>query len=204
LADDHPGIRASIRKLLKITGDIQVIGEASNGQEALQLSRELTPDVLLLDMEMPGLTGLEVARQLQNGESTISILAISGYDDWSYIQGFLEVGAAGYLVKAEAPEMIVDAVRGVAQGEYGWVSLEVTRSMPAPTWNGPPEEPMPLTGREKAVLKLVAAGKSNREIGRRLELNQKRVETYQQTASAKLGTGSGPAAAVLARQKGLI
>ncbi len=113
LADDHAIIRTGIRSLLKKASDIQVVGEASNGVEALRLANELAPDVLLLDMEMPGMSGVEVARQLRAAGSPVHILALSAYDDRHYILGMLASGAAGYLLKDEAPEIIVAAVRRV-------------------------------------------------------------------------------------------
>ncbi len=117
LADDHAIIRSGIRSLLNKAPDIEVVGEASTGVEALRLVRELAPDVLLLDMEMPEMNGLEVARQLRAAGSPVRILALSAYDDKQYILGMLASGAAGYLLKEEAPKIIVAAVRRAAHGE---------------------------------------------------------------------------------------
>jgi len=122
LADDHAGLRSSIRTILECAPDIAVIGEASDGLQALRLVEALAPDVLLLDMEMPGLKGVEVAQCLKAAGSPVRILALSSYDDKQYILGALANGALGYLVKEEAPEKIVAAVRGVARGERGWIS----------------------------------------------------------------------------------
>jgi DNA-binding NarL/FixJ family response regulator len=131
LADDHPMVRTAIRKLLEKAGDIEVIGEADDGAEALRLVEDLDPDVLLLDMEMPGLNGVQVARQLQSVGSPVSILALSAYDDQQYILGMLASGAAGYLTKEEALHILVEAVRGVARGERGWVSRWVAAKLAA-------------------------------------------------------------------------
>ena len=128
LTDDHPVVRSGIRQLLEKTADIVVVGEASDGAEALRLVSELSPDVLLLDMEMPGETGVQVARQLQAAGSPVRILALSAYDDEQYIAGLLASGAAGYLTKDEAMEMVIDAVLGVARGEIGWLSARVRTS----------------------------------------------------------------------------
>jgi DNA-binding NarL/FixJ family response regulator len=122
LADDHAGVRGSIRRILESAADIEVVGEAVNGSEALRLVEELAPDVLLLDMEMPGLKGLDVARQLRAAASAVYILALSAYDDRQYIQGMLANGAAGYLTKDEAPLVLVQAMRSVSRGERGWIS----------------------------------------------------------------------------------
>lgn len=125
LADDHVVVRIGIRNLLSRSTDISVIGEASNGVEAIQLVNELKPDVLLLDMEMPELDGVEVARRLRAAKAPVKILALSAYNDKQYILSMFDQGAAGYLTKDEAPEKIIEAVRGVAAGEQGWMSRKV-------------------------------------------------------------------------------
>jgi len=125
LAEDNESVRRGIRKLLNKAPDIKVIGEARDGIETLRLVNELEPDVLLLDVEMPLLNGIEVAKQLNKSGKVIRILVLSAYDDLQYIRQMLVNGAAGYLIKDEAPERILEAVRGVAQGEIGWVSPRV-------------------------------------------------------------------------------
>lgn len=120
LADDHPRVRAGIRNLLEKASDIEVIGEARDGEEALKLAEDLSPDVLLLDMEMPQMSGVEVARKLRAQGSPVRIVALSAYHDRQYIQAMLSTGASGYLTKDEAPEKIVGAVRSAAQGQDAW------------------------------------------------------------------------------------
>ncbi|HEX2979176.1 MAG TPA: response regulator transcription factor [Anaerolineaceae bacterium] len=129
LADDHAVLRIGIRNLLSHSPDIEVIGEAGDGFEALRLVNELNPDVLLLDMEMPGMDGVEVARQLRMRVSPVRILALSAYNDRQYILSMLDQGASGYLIKDEAPGTIVEAVRSVAKGERGWFSRKVAARM---------------------------------------------------------------------------
>jgi DNA-binding NarL/FixJ family response regulator len=133
LADDHAKVRAGIRMLLEPLPDVQVIGEASDGLEALNLVLSLAPDILLLDMEMPKLSGTEVASRLREHGSEVRILAVSTYDDQQYILNMLNNGAAGYLTKDEVPEILVNAVRGIARGEYGWVSKRVAKKISP--WN---------------------------------------------------------------------
>lgn len=122
IADDHKILRANIRKLLSRTEDIIVIGEAENGGEAMDLVNELKPDLLLLDMEMPVLTGPEVASRLHSIGTTTRILALSAYNDREYVMAMLDQGASGYITKDEAPSKIVDAIRSVMNGEQVWLN----------------------------------------------------------------------------------
>jgi DNA-binding NarL/FixJ family response regulator len=138
LADDHSAVRSGIRRILERAPDIIVVAEASDGLQALRFVEDLFPDVLVLDMEMPGLKGVEVAQHLKAAYSPVQILALSSYDDKQYILGSLANGALGYLLKEEAPERIVDAVRGVARGEGVWISQQVAAKMS--TWDQEEEE----------------------------------------------------------------
>ena len=122
IADDHAIMRVGIKNILTRSEEIIVVGEASDGAEAIQLIDDLHPDVLILDMEMPVMDGVEVARHLQANHSPVKILVLSAYDDRQYILEMLNMGASGYLIKDEAPEVIVDAVHGIANGEKGWIS----------------------------------------------------------------------------------
>jgi DNA-binding NarL/FixJ family response regulator len=125
LADDHPLVRRNIHNLIKNAPDIEIIGEAADGPEALRLAAELVPDVLLLDMEMPGLNGMEVARRLRVIKPSVRILVVSTYTDKHYILGALANGASGYLTKEEANQTLVKAIRHVAGGHERWVSQRV-------------------------------------------------------------------------------
>jgi DNA-binding NarL/FixJ family response regulator len=203
LVDDHPVVRAGIRNLLDKAPDIQVVGEASNGVDALRLVSELSPDVMLLDMELPGLNGNEVAQKLHKGGSSVRILALSAYDDKQYIHELLSNGAAGYLVKDEVPEVIIEAVRGVSRGEKGWVSRRVAAQMS--TWMGEkPEGKKGLTPREIQVLEGVVAGKTNQEIGHSLGISEKTVEKHLEGVFAKLSVASRVEAAVRAVREGWV
>ncbi len=203
LADDHPVVRNGIRHMLEKVVDIEVLGEASTGGEALQLVQDTKPDILLLDMEMPDLNGREVAQRLQSMGSPVKILALSAYDDPVYIRELLELGAAGYLVKEEAPETIVDAVRGVAHGEQGWVSRRIAAQMVS--WvRGDEAERSQLTPREVDVLRLVVDGNTNQSIATSLGISEKTVEKYMDAIFTKLNVSSRVEAAVLAVRIGLV
>jgi DNA-binding NarL/FixJ family response regulator len=203
LADDHPVVRNGIRHLLEKVVDIEVLGEASTGGEALALVQELKPDILLLDMEMPDLNGREVAAKLQQMGSPVKILALSAYDDPVYIRELLESGAVGYLVKEEAPETIVEAVRGVSHGEQGWVSRRIAAQMVS--WvRGDEAERSQLTPREVDVLRLVVDGNTNQSIANSLGISEKTVEKYMDAIFTKLNVSSRVEAAVYAVRIGLV
>ena len=203
LADDHPLVRSAIRKLLERAADIEVVGEVGDGFEALHQVEKLAPDVLLLDMEMPGLRGVEVARHLQSQGTPVRILGLSSYDDQHYIQGMLESGAAGYLTKEEAPQMLVQAVRGVARGEEGWFSQGVASKMAARAGKKP-ARPISLRQHEKDVLRLLVLGKTRRDIAEALSLSLPEVEEHLEAVLAKLGVDSPIEAVIRAVQEGLV
>jgi DNA-binding NarL/FixJ family response regulator len=204
LVDDHPIVRTGIRNLLERSIEINVVGEASDGFEALKLVEELSPDVVLLDMEMPGMNGSEVAIRLKQAGSSVKILALSAHEDKQYIRELLANGASGYLVKDEAPEAIIEAVRGVARGEQGWVSRKIAAKMTVWMSEDNPAEHMGLTPREVQVLKWVVNGKTNQEIGLELGISEKTVEKHLEGVFSKLGVASRVEAAVHAVREGWV
>ena len=203
IADDHPVVRSGIRNLLQNTPDIKVIGEASTGKETLTIVEEMAPDVLLLDMELPDMKGIEVAQKLQQSGCAVKVLVLSAHDDPIYIHELLEAGAMGYLVKEEAPQMIVDAVRGIAKGEQGWVSRSIAAQMVS--WmRGDEEGAIRFTAREMDVLRLVTEGKTNQNVAVILGISEKTVEKYLFAVFQKIGVGSRTEAAVYAVREGLV
>jgi DNA-binding NarL/FixJ family response regulator len=202
IADDHPITRVGIKRFLDRAVDIDVVGEASTGEQALELVEQLSPDVLLLDMELPDLKGVAVAKRLKESGSPVHILALSTYNNKQYIFGLLSIGAAGYLTKEEVPETIVDAVRGVARGEQGWVSRKVAAVMS--TWaQDDVSQPSDLTDRELQVLHGVVEGKTNQEIGVDLGISQKTVEKHLESVFSKMKVASRVEAAVMAVRQGM-
>jgi DNA-binding NarL/FixJ family response regulator len=164
IADDHPFIRIGIRNIIRNTPDLIVVGEANNGYEALELVHTARPDVLLLDMEMPGMRGIEVAQRLSERGCRIPILALSAHDDRQYILGMFENGAAGYLLKEEVPETIVTAIRSITQGKRGWVSARVAARIGV--WMSSDfKNSVNLDPHETQILRLFLLGKENQEIG---------------------------------------
>jgi DNA-binding NarL/FixJ family response regulator len=201
LVDDHPVVRSGIRNLLQSIEGFEIVGEASHGEAVQALVAERHPDVLLLDMELPDIDGLQVAKQIQQREPLVKILALSAHDDPVYIRGLLEMGAAGYLMKEEAPDAIVDAIRGVAQGDKGWVSRKVAARVTAWLEDGDKGK---LTPREQGVLRLVVQGKTNQAIAAEMSISEKTVEKHMGEIFAKLGVTSRVEAAVHAVRAGLV
>jgi DNA-binding NarL/FixJ family response regulator len=190
LADDHPPLRAGMRARLEQEADITVIGEASNGREALSLAKALQPHLLVLDMEMPEMTGLEVATKLKDDGEVIRVLVLSAYEDPEYITKLLESGAvAGYLTKSESLETIVAAVRGVSKGEEGWLSREVAAALMKQR-RGPGRKVdsslQQLSRRELEVLQLIAKGFNNMQIGEELFIAESTVKKHVSNIYMKL------------------
>lgn len=189
MIDDHPIVRSGIRMLLEKAGNIEVVGEADRGDDAVGLLKRLKPDVLLLDMEMPGKTGVEVAREVEAARLPVRVLALSAHDDEEYIMNLLANGAAGYLTKEEALDTIVDAVHGVANGEEGWLSRRAAARMATMTRKRQ-RDIIDLTDREEEVLKLVAEGWTNNRIATELTLSERTVRFHLTNIYDKLGVTS--------------
>ena len=175
LADNHKFVRTGIRNIVEKTKDIVVIGEAENGFDALHLVHELEPDVLVLDIEMPDLTGYEVTKQLHADSAASPVLALSTYEDKQYILSMLRFGAYGYLTKDEVPNMIVRAIRGVARKERGWVSRRMAARL-AMWLQGENSDQVDLTNEDFELLGMFLAGKTNEQIGKIFGMNQQSVE----------------------------
>lgn len=201
LADDHPIVRRGIRNMIEGAVGIKVLGEASMGAEVLEMVEKMAPEVLLLDMELPDMTGNDVIVALKAKQSPTIILALSAFLDKEFITQSLVNGAAGYLVKDEVPENIIEAIRGVARGERGWVSRQVAAHLS--TWmQEQSEQDKKLTPRETEVLNGVVNGKTNQEISYSLGISEKTVEKYLDRIYTKLNVASRVEAAVMAVREG--
>ena len=197
IADDHPIVCKGIRNLLDPAVGIKVVGEASSGAQTLQMIEDLKPDVVLLDMELPDMNGVEVLKKILESGYMGKILGLSSYDDREYISQLLALGASGYLIKDEVPDTIVEAVRGVARGEKGWVSRRVAAKL-SQMLQDEETGSKNLTSREMDVLHLVVDGKTNAEIAISLGISAKTVEKHLDSIYRKMGVASRVEAAVMA------
>lgn len=203
LVDDHPIVSNGIRAILEQNIGIEMVGVAHSGEEALAFLAENSPNVVLLDMELPDMSGVDIAEQLAEEMPETKVLALSSFDDPHYIDAVLASGAAGYLLKDEVPKLIVEAIRGVARGEQGWLSRSVASHLSQSVQDAA-AGPEQLTKREKQVLRCVVDGKTNAEIGQDLGISEKTVEKHLEHVFSKLDVGSRVEAAVLAVRRSLL
>jgi len=187
IADDHGIVRSGLRLLLERQSDIQVIAEAGDGIEARDLALEHRPDLAILDVGMPRMTGLQATREIKAYASDVSVVMLSMHADERYLFEALQAGASGYVLKAEADQDLVAAVRAVQRGEpflTNAAERSLVREWMADDSTGPRE---PLTPREREVVKLIAEAHTNREIAETLHLAEKTVESHRANVLRKLG-----------------
>ncbi|MBP0445257.1 response regulator transcription factor [Roseomonas sp. SSH11] len=188
VADDHPIVLAGIRALLLTLPEVELVGEATSGSEALNVIRSAGPDVAVVDLSMPGMNGLELTRQLTAECPTVRVLALTVHEDRAYVGPMLAAGARGYLLKRSAAEDLPRAVRAVAAGGLYLDPAVAEKAMPAALADArsAPDEAA-LSVRELEVLRLTAQGFSNKEIAGQLALSVKTAETYKARGAEKLG-----------------
>lgn len=191
LADDHAVVRAGLKAVLSSAKDIEVIGEAKNGVEAVAFAERFKPDVLVMDLSMPELDGTAATRQIVEKGIPTRVLVLTMHAEEDYLVPLMEAGAAGYLVKSAADRELVDAVRAIAHGDV-YVRPAAARILAKNLTKKDPEKMNrerfdKLTQREQDVLRLVAQGFSAPEIGERLYISPKTVDTYKQRIHEKLG-----------------
>ena len=202
LAEDHAMVREGTRQLLAQVPGFQVVGEAGRGDEAVELAGRLRPDVLVLDLRMPGLNGIEVARLLAAELPETRVLIVSAYNDEDYVVEALRAGATGYLLKTAPARELINAVRSVSAGALT-LSAEVSQQLAAHMLraSGPTRS---LSARELEVLRLIAQGLANKEIASRLGISQRTVEGHLNNIFDKLGVASRTEAVYQAVQQHLI
>ncbi len=176
LADDHPPLRFGLRVLLEQASDIRVVGESGDGKDALAQIEMLRPDVAVIDCQLPTLVGVQVAAEIKERGIPTRVLALSSYAEERYVRGMLEADAVGYLLKEEAPERIVEAVRAAARGEAHF-SLKVSRQI-AKLYPISEMKRNALTEREKQIVQRIARGMTNKEIANELAISDKTVEKH--------------------------
>jgi DNA-binding NarL/FixJ family response regulator len=209
VADDQALVRGGFRLILQTQPDIEVVGEAADGREAVAQAREQRPDVVLMDIRMPGMDGLEATRRLMTTQNPPRVLMLTTFDLDEYVYDALRAGASGFLLKDVRPEQLADAVRAVAAGDT-LLAPAITRRLVEQYLRRPPpgaRTPLgrgELTNRELDVLRLVARGRSNQQIADTLFLGESTVKTHLTHLFAKLGLRDRAQAVVLAYESGLI
>jgi DNA-binding NarL/FixJ family response regulator len=212
LADDQSVVRAGFRVILELAGDIKVVGECADGPTAVQLARRLDPDVVCMDVRMPGGNGLAATREIVSGVadgSPPAVLVVTTFDLDEYVFGALEAGASGFILKDTEPDDLVDAVRRLANG-YGLVDQAVTRRVITEFARRRPAHPAnadashQLTARETDIVRLLATGLSNAEIAKELFIETSTVKSHLGRAMAKIGVRDRLQTVVWAYQNGMV
>lgn len=208
LADDHALLREGMRSLLEQEPDFEVVGEAANGAEAVEMVRDLQPDVVLMDVVMPELTGIEATKQIKRTNPKTAVIILSAYDDDRYVLGLLEAGVAGYLLKHSCGDQVIQAIRAIHSGDAvldpavtAKLLLKASRSPRSTLSSSGGERP---TGRELTVLVLAASGLSNKEIATKLGLSLPTVKSHLVNIFNKTGVGSRTEAVLQALRRGWI
>jgi len=207
LVDDQSLIRAGLRRLIEQTPDIEVAGEAGTGADAVQLARDTRPDVIIMDIRMPGMDGIEATRLITGGETAARVLVLTTFDDDDYVYGALRAGASGFCVKDMALEDLLAAIRVIAAGD-AIIAPAVTRRLIGQFARGPRSgvqvrELTGITDREREVLRLVGLGLSNAEIAATLYITAGTAKTHVAHLLAKLGARDRVQLVITAYQAGL-
>jgi DNA-binding NarL/FixJ family response regulator len=210
IADDHAILREGIRALLKTADDIEVVGEAADGQEAIAQAEKLRPDVVLMDVSMPGLGGLEATLELRKRLPDTRVLVLTQHEDREYLRRFLQAGVAGYLLKKTAGAELVSGIRAASRGGLVLdpaIAKDALLNQEAPSAAGSGRSANPydmLTDREKQVLKLVAEGRSNKEVAELLDISVKTAMSHREHIMEKLGLHSRTELIKFALREGVI
>jgi DNA-binding NarL/FixJ family response regulator len=209
VADDQPLVRGGFKMILEERADLDLVGEAATGEQAVELARELDPDVILMDVRMPSLDGVEATRRLVDGGSRAKILVLTTFDLDEYVYAAVRAGASGFLLKDVQPAELVDAIRVVAAGNslFGPAATQrlVERFTQAPQARETASPALDaLTDRERDILRLIAQGNSNAELAERLYLSEATVKTHVSAILRKLGVRDRVQAVITAYEAGLV
>ncbi|MFQ5610657.1 MAG: response regulator [Anaerolineae bacterium] len=212
LVDDHAMVRAGTRQLLERQPDINVVGEAADGLEAIQLAHDLQPDLVVMDVRMPKMSGVEATRRIKEENPDLAVLVLTAHDDDEYVFALLQAGANGYLLKTAETEELIKAIRTVVAGQSsldpavaGKVVAQFASGRPLPdSLANVQNEYDGLTERELQILQLVGQGLTNKEIGQQLFISDRTVQAHLSNIFSKLGVGSRTEAVMHAVRKGWI
>ncbi len=199
IVDDHAMIRAGLEQLLDGTDDIQVVGHAEEGGQALDVVESMRPNVVLMDLQMPGVDGVTAIRRIQELDIGVDVLVLTSFNDSERIVGALDAGAVGYLLKDADPEDVLRGIRAVARGESP-IDPKAARTLLGARADSPPVQ---LTSREAEVLGLVREGLANRQVARRLDISERTVKAHLTSAFARIGVSDRTQAALWAERNGL-
>ncbi|MBI2941906.1 MAG: response regulator transcription factor [Chloroflexi bacterium] len=205
VVEDHIMVRQGLVALLDREPDFQVIAEASDGQQAVRLARELLPDVVLMDANLPGMSGLQATRSIGQSCPRINVLALTMHEDSDFVFGMLKAGARGYILKQAAVTELANAIRSVSHGQSALdpkIARLVVECINHPDFPTHPDDE--LSTREKEILQLIATGRTSKEIGDMLGLAAKTVDNYRTNILGKLGARNKVEAITIALQRGLI
>jgi DNA-binding NarL/FixJ family response regulator len=199
LVDDHAVIRAGLAQLLAGTADIEVVGQAENGEQALEVVRALAPDVVLMDLQMAGVDGVTATRNIKAAGLSADVLVLTSYSDSERIVGALDAGAVGYLLKDADPDDVLHGIRAVSRGESP-LHPRAARALLG-SRSGTPQ--VQLTARETEVLGLVREGLANKQIARRLDISERTVKAHLTSAFGRIGVSDRTQAALWAERNNL-
>jgi DNA-binding NarL/FixJ family response regulator len=203
LVDDHGVVRAGLARLLAASGDIEVVGEAADGDAALRVVRETRPDVVLMDLQMPGTDGVAATRAVTSAGLGAEVLVLTSYSDGERIVAALDAGAVGYLLKDADPDEVLSGIRAVSRGESPLHPRAARALLGARRTGAGREDEVTLTPREQEVLRLVRQGLANKQIARRLGISERTVKAHLTSVFQRLGVEDRTQAALWAERHGL-
>jgi NarL family two-component system response regulator YdfI len=203
IADDHMVVREGLQTVLEVAGDLEPVGAAADGAEVVRMAGELSPDVVLMDLRMPGVDGIEAIRQIKALHPEVEIVILTTYDDDEYIVRGLRAGARGYLLKDTSRQVLFEAIRAAARGE-SLLPPTVVDKVVAHLAEPKPSRPETLSHREREVLGLLAEGAANKEVARQLQISERTVKAHVTSILNKLGVNSRTEAVAVALRSGLL